>query len=81
MSAATCCTAVSAGRPGSAISFCDGRLQRLGAARHQDHVHAFAHQRLRAAEAQTLAGAAHQRPFARDTQIHTVPLMLGKSSS
>jgi hypothetical protein len=35
------------------------RLQRLGAPRHQDHIHALAHQCLRATETQTLAGATH----------------------
>ena len=47
------------------------RLQRLVAARGDDHVHALAHQRRRATLAQPLAGRADQRPLAFDSQIHS----------
>ena len=49
-------------------------LQRLGAARHHDHIDALTHQRLRAAKTQPLAGAADQRPFACYAQIHVKAL-------
>ena len=79
MSTATCCTAVSAGRNASA-ELCHHRCQRFRSPRHEHDVDAFAHRRLRAAKTQALLPP-HQRPFARNTQIHTVPLMLGKSRS
>jgi hypothetical protein len=52
-----------------------GRLQRLGAARHDHHMRALARQRLRAAVAQPLAGAADQRPLALDAQVHRLPAL------
>jgi hypothetical protein len=56
---------------------CGGQLgsrgfQRLGAARHDHHVDALAHQRFGAAVAQSLARAAHQRGLACNAQIHVV---------
>src|SRR5207253_6214346 len=53
-----------------ALPILNGCFKRVDAACHQHHVNAFPDQRLRASETQSLAGAAHQRPFARDTQIH-----------
>ena len=52
-----------------------------GAARHQQHVRAFACQRLGATETETLARAAHQRPLACDTEIHVAVLPCWKTPS
>ena len=56
-----------------AIKFEADCCQLLGAAGNDQHVHALLHQRLCAAQPQALAGAAHQSPFPRDSQIHDSP--------
>ena len=53
-----------------------GLLQCIGSPSHHHQVHTLAHQRLCATKTQPFAGATHQRPFASDTQIHVVPLVL-----
>ncbi|MEY2690261.1 MAG: hypothetical protein RL375_4461 [Pseudomonadota bacterium] len=51
-----------------------GSLERVGATRGDHHVDAFGREGLRAAQPESLAGGADQRPFALDAQIHDVVL-------